>query len=112
MKRVFTLIELLAVIAIIAILAALLLPVLSRAKGAARRTVCINNTCQINRALSIILIAASGLLCGCEGINWKEAEARRMQQMKETQPALYELERRQQLEERQRGPEPRHWYNW
>ena len=50
-KPAFTLIELLVFNPIIAILAALLLPVLSRTQGAARRTVCISNTRQINLAL-------------------------------------------------------------
>ena len=49
----FTLIEMLVIIAVIGLLAALLLPVFSRAKEAARATACISNLHQIGLALRI-----------------------------------------------------------
>src|SRR5581483_11390974 len=49
-SRGFTLMELLVVTAVVGILAALLMPVLSRAKGSAKRTTCLNNLRQINLA--------------------------------------------------------------
>jgi prepilin-type N-terminal cleavage/methylation domain-containing protein len=56
MKRAFTLIELLVVIAIIAILAAILFPVFTKAKEAAKKTHCISNTKQT--ALAAMMYAA------------------------------------------------------
>ena len=49
-SRGFTLVELLVVIAIIAVLIAILLPVLSKAKQASQRTVCMSNVRQLTIA--------------------------------------------------------------
>lgn len=56
MKRAFTLIELLVVIAIIAILAAILFPVFSQAKEAAKKTASVSNQKQIGTSLKLYMV--------------------------------------------------------
>jgi prepilin-type N-terminal cleavage/methylation domain-containing protein len=67
--KAFTLIELLVVIAIIGILAALLLPVLSAAKGMARRTTCLNNLRQINLGVRMYSDEANDTSPSTQGTN-------------------------------------------
>lgn len=62
MRKAFTLIELLVVIAIIAILAAILFPVFTQAKAAAKKSVCLDNQRQIGMGLYLYLADSDDVL--------------------------------------------------
>lgn len=62
MKRAFTLIELLVVVAIIAVLAAILFPVFSQAKRAAKTSVTLSNSRQLGTAFNLYVGDADDVL--------------------------------------------------
>ena len=66
-SKAFTLIDMLVVIAIIGILASILLPALSRAKGKAQRTMCLNHARQFGIAFEIY---AGDFQRSLPGTNW------------------------------------------
>ena len=61
-NRAFTLVELLVVLGIIAVLLAIILPVMSRARAAARSVTCLSNLRQINIAFHLFAQRNHGLL--------------------------------------------------
>lgn len=61
-RKGFTLVELLVVIAVVAILSSVLMPVFSRARAAARSSVCVTNLRQIGQAFAMYTQDWDGLL--------------------------------------------------
>lgn len=66
MRKAFTLIEILVVIAILVILAALLFPVFTGTKGAAKKTTCLSNMKQIGTAFVLYLSDSDGVYPSCD----------------------------------------------
>lgn len=48
---------------------------------------------RVARLLLLLQVAAAGFVGGCKVVNVEEAEAKRREQLRETHPSLYEIER-------------------
>jgi len=69
-RRGYTIVELLIVIAVIGILTAILLAVVSRAKGKGRQITCVNNLAQLYKYIIYYVDEHDGMLPRIEGISW------------------------------------------
>jgi|GEM_PF-3151550 len=65
------------------------------------------------KKLSLVLLALSSVASGCVGISPVESQARRSEELRQSNPSLYETERTQEKRDRELGgwPYSRENYN-